>query len=143
MHVLCFFKFVLLSLAFSLTFVIRLLELEFDSILYAKMSSRRTVERERVFLDFQHRKVGLGRVIIELFNDIVPITARNFKALCTGEAGLAQSTNIPLCFRSSVIHWKGVWKFGFIKCNRIQKFFGHFSKFLPLSYHPRFCGPRR
>jgi len=66
--------------------------------------SRKTVERERVFLDFQHKKVNLGRVIIELFNDIVPITARNFKALCTGECGLAQSTNIPLCFRSSIIH---------------------------------------
>lgn len=66
--------------------------------------SRKTVERERVFLDFQHKKVNLGRVIIELFNDLVPITAKNFKALCTGEAGLAQSTNIPLCFRSSVIH---------------------------------------
>lgn len=65
---------------------------------------RGKVERERVFLDFQHKKVNIGRVVIELFNDIVPITTKNFRSLCTGEAGLAQSTNIPLCFRGSVIH---------------------------------------
>merc|ERR1712110_715762 len=46
----------------------------------------------------------MGRVIIELFNDVVPITAKNFRSLCTGECGIAKSTNIPICYRNSVVH---------------------------------------
>merc|ERR1712050_469497 len=61
-------------------------------------------QRERVFMDFQHKKINLGRIVIELFSDIVPITCKNFIALCTGENGLAKSTNIPLCYRHSVVH---------------------------------------
>jgi len=68
------------------------------------LSLVKKVVRERVFLDFQHKKINLGRVVIELFNDIVPITTKNFRALCTGECGLAQNTNIPLCYRNSIIH---------------------------------------
>ena len=61
-------------------------------------------QRERVFIDFQHKKINLGRVYIELFSDILPITCKNFRALCTGENGLAKSSNIPLCYRHSIVH---------------------------------------
>jgi len=61
-------------------------------------------QRERVFIDFQHKKLNLGRVYIELFSDILPITCKNFRALCTGENGLAKSSNIPLCYRHSIVH---------------------------------------
>lgn len=41
-------------------------------------------ERVRVFLEFAQGKKLLGRVEIELFNDLVPKSAENFSALCTG-----------------------------------------------------------
>ncbi|KAG9304151.1 hypothetical protein G9A89_019713 [Geosiphon pyriformis] len=43
-------------------------------------------------------------IIIELFKDEVPKTAENFRALCTGEKGLAKQSNVPLHFRGSIFH---------------------------------------
>ncbi|MGE5365557.1 MAG: peptidylprolyl isomerase [Bacteroidota bacterium] len=40
-----------------------------------------------VFLDAETDKEQLGRIVIELDADIVPKTAENFRALCTGEKG--------------------------------------------------------
>jgi cyclophilin family peptidyl-prolyl cis-trans isomerase len=41
----------------------------------------------RVFLDITADGKPLGRVVIELRSDVVPKTAENFRALCTGEKG--------------------------------------------------------
>lgn len=43
----------------------------------------------RVFLDLNADDKPLGRVIIELRSDVVPKTAENFRALCTGEKGFS------------------------------------------------------
>ncbi|ORY51007.1 hypothetical protein BCR33DRAFT_846658 [Rhizoclosmatium globosum] len=40
---------------------------------------------KRVFLDIAIANVAAGRLVIELFCDEVPMTAENFRALCTGE----------------------------------------------------------
>jgi peptidyl-prolyl isomerase E (cyclophilin E) len=41
----------------------------------------------RVFLDIQIGKKDAGRIIIELRADVVPMTAENFRQLCTHEKG--------------------------------------------------------
>ncbi|KAJ3068798.1 hypothetical protein HDU98_008091 [Podochytrium sp. JEL0797] len=41
----------------------------------------------RVFFDLTANGAPLGRVIMELRADVVPKTAENFRALCTGEKG--------------------------------------------------------
>ncbi|XP_065861070.1 peptidyl-prolyl cis-trans isomerase CYP63 [Euphorbia lathyris] len=44
------------------------------------------------------------RMTIELFADIVPKTAENFRALCTGEKGIGKTTGKPLQFKGSFFH---------------------------------------
>ncbi|XP_029915423.1 peptidyl-prolyl cis-trans isomerase A [Myripristis murdjan] len=43
--------------------------------------------KPRVFFDLAADGKSLGRVIMELDADVVPKTAENFRALCTGEKG--------------------------------------------------------
>lgn len=44
-----------------------------------------------------------GRVEMELFKDVVPKTAENFRALCTGEKGVGRSGKL-LSFKNSIFH---------------------------------------
>ncbi|XP_073338651.1 peptidylprolyl isomerase Fa [Pagrus major] len=53
-------------------------------------------ENPVVFLDVEADSEPLGRIIIELNADVVPKTAANFKALCTGEHGFG--------YKGSVFH---------------------------------------
>lgn len=41
----------------------------------------------RVFLEVSADGKSLGKIVIELRSDVVPKTAENFRALCTGEKG--------------------------------------------------------
>ncbi|KAG9354876.1 hypothetical protein JZ751_001589 [Albula glossodonta] len=41
----------------------------------------------KVFFDLTADKAPLGRIVMELRADVVPKTAENFRALCTGEKG--------------------------------------------------------
>ncbi|KAH9011902.1 cyclophilin-like domain-containing protein [Lactarius pseudohatsudake] len=58
----------------------------------------------RVFMDFSIDGSPVGRVIFELFNDIVPKTSENFRALCTGEKGLSPLSDRPLYYKNSIVH---------------------------------------
>lgn len=41
----------------------------------------------RVFFDIEADGQSLGRITFQLYNDVVPKTTENFRALCTGEKG--------------------------------------------------------
>lgn len=49
--------------------------------------SSKKLAKPRVYLDIEIGQEPAGRIVIELHSDIVPRTADNFRALCTGEKG--------------------------------------------------------
>lgn len=57
------------------------------------------VPRDRVFMDISLGGLPSGRIVFELYNDIVPKTAENFRALCTGEMGEGETTGKPLAYK--------------------------------------------
>ncbi|KAG2444869.1 hypothetical protein HXX76_001607 [Chlamydomonas incerta] len=61
------------------------------------------MENPRVWFDIQIGSEAAGRVVMELYADIVPKTAENFRALCTGEKGVGKSGK-RLHFRGCIFH---------------------------------------
>eukprot|EP01098_Paradermamoeba_levis_P001285 TRINITY_DN1144_c0_g1_i1.p1 TRINITY_DN1144_c0_g1~~TRINITY_DN1144_c0_g1_i1.p1 ORF type:complete len:193 (+),score=58.02 TRINITY_DN1144_c0_g1_i1:98-676(+) len=62
-----------------------------------------TPARPKVFLDIGIGKEAIGKIVIELFSDVTPKTAENFRALCTGEKGKGKSGK-PLHYKGSGFH---------------------------------------
>ncbi|XP_029472498.1 peptidyl-prolyl cis-trans isomerase D [Rhinatrema bivittatum] len=58
----------------------------------------------RVFFNVEIGGERVGRIVLELFADVVPKTAENFRALCTGEKGIGPSTGKPLHFKGCPFH---------------------------------------
>ena len=61
------------------------------------------MSRPRVFFDVTIGGAPAGRIVFELFSDIVPKTAENFRALCTGEKGNGRSGK-PLHYKGCPFH---------------------------------------
>eukprot|EP01125_Pyxidicula_operculata_P000910 TRINITY_DN107_c0_g1_i1.p1 TRINITY_DN107_c0_g1~~TRINITY_DN107_c0_g1_i1.p1 ORF type:complete len:230 (-),score=59.46 TRINITY_DN107_c0_g1_i1:92-781(-) len=59
--------------------------------------------RPRVFFDIKIGGQDSGRIVMELFNDVTPKTAENFRCLCTGEKGKGKSGK-PLHYKGSSFH---------------------------------------
>uniref|UniRef100_A0A8R1V7R6 Peptidyl-prolyl cis-trans isomerase n=1 Tax=Pristionchus pacificus TaxID=54126 RepID=A0A8R1V7R6_PRIPA len=59
--------------------------------------------RPQVFFDITIGGKAAGRIVMELFSDITPKTAENFRALCTGEKGVGKSGK-PLHYKGSSFH---------------------------------------
>ena len=57
-----------------------------------------------VFFDLSIGGRDIGRLEMELFNHVVPRTAENFRALCTGERGLSSQAKNLLHFKGSCFH---------------------------------------
>lgn len=62
-----------------------------------------TKTRSRVFFDISIGKKPEGRVTFELYDDVVPKTADNFRALCTGEKGVGKTGKL-LSYKGSGFH---------------------------------------
>ncbi|CAM0905516.1 unnamed protein product [Alopecurus aequalis] len=58
----------------------------------------------QIFMDISIDGRAAERITFELFANVVPRTAENFRALCTGERGLGESTKKPLYFKGTHIH---------------------------------------
>ncbi|KAF5759263.1 putative peptidylprolyl isomerase [Helianthus annuus] len=71
------------------------------------------MRRGRCYLDISIGGELEGRIVVELFTEIVPKTAENFRALCTGEKGVSPITGVPL-------HYKGVRFHRMIKSSKIE-----------------------
>lgn len=61
------------------------------------------MSRSKVFFDIAIGKAAPRKVTFELFNDVVPKTAENFRALCTGEKGMGKSNKL-LHYKGSIFH---------------------------------------
>ncbi|MCL7022548.1 hypothetical protein MKW94_001524 [Papaver nudicaule] len=58
----------------------------------------------KVYFDMTVGGQPAGRIVMELYADVVPRTAENFRALCTGEKGKGKSSGKPLHYKGSCFH---------------------------------------
>ncbi|XP_067898053.1 peptidyl-prolyl cis-trans isomerase D [Heterodontus francisci] len=58
----------------------------------------------RLYLDIGIAGETAGRIVLEIFADVCPKTAENFRALCTGEKGIGPTTGKPLHFKGCPFH---------------------------------------
>lgn len=57
-----------------------------------------------VFMDVSIDGDPVKRMVFELFHDVAPKTAENFRALCTGERGISSNTGKLLHYKGSFFH---------------------------------------
>ncbi|XP_062228452.1 peptidyl-prolyl cis-trans isomerase CYP40-like isoform X3 [Phragmites australis] len=62
------------------------------------------VKNPRCFMDVSIGGEMEGRIVAELYASVVPRTAENFRALCTGEKGVGAASGKPLHFKGSCFH---------------------------------------
>lgn len=63
------------------------------------------MSRPKTYIDISIGGVPKGRMVFELFSDVVPKTAENFLKLCEGNSGMAKSKpDTPLSYKGSVFH---------------------------------------
>ena len=60
-------------------------------------------DNPHVYFNVKHGDEELGRIVMQLYADITPKTAENFKCLCTGEKGEGISGK-PLHYKGSTFH---------------------------------------
>lgn len=60
--------------------------------------------RPQVFFEMAFNGASVGKIVMELFSDVVPKTAENFRCLCTGELGKSKISSHNLHYLNSPIH---------------------------------------
>lgn len=68
------------------------------------MSQYSSEKNPRVYMEIEIGGKSAGTIIFELFANIVPRTAENFRQLCTGEAGRSKVSGKMLQFQGSAFH---------------------------------------
>lgn len=57
-----------------------------------------------VYFDIEIGGIPSGRIVMKLFYDTTPITAANFRSLCTGETEIGKTSGKALHFKGSTFH---------------------------------------
>ncbi len=73
------------------------------SILSVSLIACQAEVTNKVFFDIEIGGEKAGRIVMGLFGKVVPKTAENFRALCTGENGIGKSGK-PLHYKGSGFH---------------------------------------
>ena len=60
-------------------------------------------DNPHVFFDIKQGDEALGRIVMQLYKDITPTTAENFRLLCTGEKGEGKAGK-PLHYKGCTFH---------------------------------------
>jgi len=74
-----------------------------DKVFVPKWAVEASPENAKVFFDIEIAGTAVGRIEMTLASDVVPKTAENFRALCTGEKGTGKSGK-PLHYKGSGFH---------------------------------------
>jgi peptidyl-prolyl isomerase D len=69
----------------------------------ARKKETTTMATTRTYFDITIDDVPEGRIVFKLYTDVVPKTAENFRALCTGEKGNT-SSGVPLHYKGCPFH---------------------------------------
>ncbi|KAJ3249586.1 peptidyl-prolyl cis-trans isomerase cpr6 [Chytriomyces hyalinus] len=67
------------------------------------MASEISTQRQQVFFNITHGGRPLGRIVMELFNDIAPKTTENFLVLCRGDR-VSETSGRKLAFKGCSFH---------------------------------------
>lgn len=67
----------------------------------SKWVPKRHINNPVVFFDISIGDQPVGRIVLELFSDVCPKTAENFRQLCTGEFRL---NGVPIGFKNTSFH---------------------------------------
>lgn len=69
------------------------------------ISTSESTARKRAFFDISLGGLPAGRIVFELYNDITPKTAENFRSLCAGDTdGVGKVTGKPLHYKGVIFH---------------------------------------
>jgi cyclophilin family peptidyl-prolyl cis-trans isomerase len=71
---------------------------------YKKNIGLKMKKNPQVYFDISIEKRVIGRIIMELFADVVPRTAENFRVFCTGERGISGTTKKNMHYKGTIFH---------------------------------------